>query len=144
MIDSLDARRERPAVRCLPQRCDRASDRRGAVALGAGGQELGMELVEPRDRVAEVGSNSLEALAPALAVDLDYPDLVALVGADVEPAGHEAIGGPRAPRQHQLAERRQRLAPVTEAFRLEERSPVREHALQTEPVTGGVVHVLHR
>ncbi len=67
-------------------RRDRARRRRGAGARGAVGEELGVALVQPRDGVAQlVGGEDLGPPASPLRVDLDQDDLLALVGADIEP-----------------------------------------------------------
>ncbi len=64
VVDELDVGRERRAVAIeverSQQRRDRARRRRGAVALGAVGEELGVALVQPGDGVAQpVGGEDL-------------------------------------------------------------------------------------
>src|SRR5262250_3532539 len=67
------------------ERRDQTRRRRGALALGAVGEELGVALVQTRDGVAQaVGSEVFAAPPPSLLVDLEKREDLDLVGADVE------------------------------------------------------------
>ena len=83
-VDELDVRRE-PLRRAIgverSAACvrDRARRRRGAGALGAFGEQLGVALVEAGDGVAEaVGGEDLGPPASSLGVDLDQDDLLSI------------------------------------------------------------------
>ena len=96
-VGELDVGRERlgPAldVDGTQQRGDRARDRRGAVALRAFGEPLGVALVEPRDRVADAARvEHLHTRAAPVPVDLDQREVLALDRAEVEGPGRRHLG----------------------------------------------------
>ena len=89
VIGELDGRRERrgPAIGVVrPEyRRDGTRRRRGASALGAVGEELGVALVEARDGVAEaIGGEDLEPPHQRFPIDLEEVEGFPLVGGDVE------------------------------------------------------------
>ena len=81
------------------------ADRRGAGALGAVGEQLGIALVQPGDGVAQVVvGEDLEPLASPLRIDLDQHHVIELVRAGIE----RSAGGPA--RRHGQAAERERVA----------------------------------
>jgi hypothetical protein len=111
VVDHLDLGRERPAVRVFAQHSHGASDRRRSLALGAGGQVLGIALVQAHDGIAQVVERKdLAAPQPPLVVHLDEVEDRPLERSDVDVLEAEAArGDPEAPQSERVAERRERL-----------------------------------
>src|SRR5262249_28625957 len=101
VIDDLHVGRPRCRVAigmewAVDGRRDRTCRRRGAVARGPGGEQLGVALVQPHDRVAQpVGGEPLHPPASSVRIHLDHDEYVRLVGADIELPTREPARRPR-------------------------------------------------
>src|SRR5215468_6022117 len=146
MVDDLYGRceqqRDTIEVDMAGERCDRARRRRGAVALGAFWETLGVALVEPHDGVTQViDGENLGRLASALRVHLDQMDLLLLVRADVETAARKAAGAERNTTQRQrVAEGCQRFMVAGGVLSESERAPRRAQRRAVPRRVGDVVH----
>jgi hypothetical protein len=96
VVGELDVRRERRGiaigVRGPEQRRERARRRRGTVARGAVGEELGIPLVQPGERSTQpVGRPLLGPPTSPVRIGFDQNDPFVLVGADVEVSAGDAL-----------------------------------------------------
>ena len=147
MVEVLDGGGVRPGVGIgveRPQhRRDRARGRRGAGALGALGEQLGVALVQPHDGVGEaVGGEELAPTEAPAFVGLDDADRLSLTGGDVEASPARRFGRPPAARQgERLAERREVFVSETRTAGSQHAMQRHEHALASDRGSG---HVFHR
>ena len=144
VVDELDAGRERPAVGRSRQRQDRARRRRGAGALRAAGEDVGVAFVQAGDGVAQpVDGEDLTPPASPLYVDLDQNDLFSLIGADIElRTGKAARRRRRTAQRERVAKGCEQLVPTRRVSSAQQRAPTGEDSLQVPRGAGGMIHGL--
>ena len=129
-------------------RRDRARRRRGARALGAVGEELGVALVQAGDGVAQpVGGEDLGPPASPLRVDLDQDDAPRSRRRRRRafPPAHPLADIDTPAQRERVAEGRERLVPVRRVSGPQQRAPRGERSLAGRNVDAGrVVHDLRR